>query len=461
MTSTVRVLIAALVITVAAAGGTFALGLKASAGADAFANGPQVGTSSGTQLVSTAFKQVERVYYKPFSAQLLLNGERKSLIAALTKAHVAGVTLPQYSIAGDNTTGDGSVAAGMLATAQKRFAVKVGANGDRTLTEAALSGILNANGDPYTVYLTPREIQSLNEQLDGGDFGGVGVYIEQLRDGRIVLLPIEDLPAYHAGMKAPEILTAVDGKSVKGITIDTVQGLIRGPVGSVVRLATYPYSKPSAKKTFAIARQTILVPTVHAKRENNIEYIRLSDFGQTSAAEIKKALLDGRAHNVKGYILDLRDNGGGLVTAAVDISSYFIKSGTIVSTIDRNGSRNDETANGTAIAGLGPLVILVNKYTASASEITSGALQDYHLATLIGTKTFGKGIVQSIYPMQDGGALKITTQRYVTPMGRDIQHRGIQPDILVPQDADDPRLIDSPADKQLQAAKARLAQLAR
>ena len=237
--------------------------------------------------------------------------------------------------------------------------------------------------------------------------------------------------------------------------------MIRGSVGTTVSIETYPFNRPRPKRSYAIVRQTILVPTVHAEMKDGYEYIRLSDFGTTSADEVKKALVYGRAHDARGYILDLRDNGGGLVDAAVKISSYFIPTGTIISTISRDGDRVDDVTLGTSIAGLKPLVVLVNKYTASASEITSGALQDYHLATLIGTKTFGKGVVQSIYPMSDGGALKITTQRYVTPMGRDIQHRGIMPDIVVDQNADDPSLIGTKADKQLAAAEERLAQTPR
>jgi carboxyl-terminal processing protease len=190
--------------------------------------------------------------------------------------------------------------------------------------------------------------------------------------------------------------------------------------------------------------------------ESGIDYIRLSDFGTTSPDEIRKALLEGRNRGARAYILDLRDNGGGLLDAAVEISSFFIPQGTIVSTIRRDGQRSSEEALGDAIGGLRPLAVLVNKYTASASEITAGALQDYHLATLIGTRTYGKGVVQSIFPLPDDGALKITTARYLTPAGRDIQHHGIEPDIVVNQDPN-PALIDTPADRQLAAAKARLA----
>jgi len=225
-------------------------------------------------------------------------------------------------------------------------------------------------------------------------------------------------------------------------------------------LRAHPFETPSAERTYAIVREIIHVPTVRAKMEGNIDYIRLSDFGLTSGDEMRKALLDGKAKGARAYILDFRDNGGGYLDAAVAISSLFIPHGPIVSTIRRDGGRSTEEALGDAIGGLQPLVILVNKYTASASEITAGALEDYHLATLVGTRTFGKGVVQSIYRLPDQGALKITTARYLTPAGRDIQHHGIEPNILVNQDPN-PTLVDTPADKQLAAAKARLRQLLR
>ena len=188
-----------------------------------------------------------------------------------------------------------------------------------------------------------------------------------------------------------------------------------------------------------------------AKVEDDIEYVRLSDFGSNSADEVRNAFLDGKKHNVKGYILDLRFNGGGLLDAAVDISSLFIPQGTIVSTIDRAGEREVRTASGHAIDAK-PLVVLVNRYTASASEITAGAVQDYGVGTLVGEKTFGKGVVQSLYTLPDKGALKITTARYVTPKGRDIHKKGIQPDIVVTQKPELP-IIDTAADKQLIEAK--------
>lgn len=408
---------------------------------------------SDEHLVALAFRQVERVYYKPVEAQTLLSGEHDGIVHLLRSAGV-NATLPTVRATGDQNT-DLQSSDAQLAYAQSHYARRLKGNGNLAIAQAALRGILSSVGDPYTVYLSPQEIQSLDESLNGGNFGGIGVYILPLRDGQILLQPIDGLPAARAGVKPGDIVVAVDGTRVARMPIDKVERLIRGEKGTPVSITTHPY-KQRKQRTYHIVRDIIHVPTVRAKMENGYDYIRLSDFGETSASEVKRALLYGKAHDAKGYILDLRDNGGGLLNAAIDISSYFIPHGTIVSTIDRHGNTSVSPALGDAIGGLRPLVVLVNKYTASASEITSGALQDYRLATLVGTKTFGKGVVQSIYPMPDQSALKITTARYLTPLGRSIQHRGIEPDVLVNQNPD-PGLIDTPRDKQLAAAKARLA----
>lgn len=409
-------------------------------------------------LVDLAFRQVESVYYKPVDPATLLRGERSGILAYLKSEHLSNAVLPAVRAAGDQSQQLRQLD-GELAFAQKHYAAKAGKDGAAGITEAALRGMLSSLGDVYTTYLSPKEIAGLNEQLSGGNFGGIGVYMYPLKDGRIVLQPIDAMPAAKAGMKPGEIIDSVDGTSVRGLSIDKVERMIRGQQGTAVTIATHEYRRKE-EHTYRIVRQIIHVPTVHAKMEDGYDYIRLTDFGETSADEVRRALLDGKAHHAKGYILDLRDNGGGLLDAAVKISSFFIPHGTIVSTIDRQGNKDEQPALGDAIPGLHPLVVLVNKYTASASEITSGAIADYHLGTLIGTRTFGKGVVQSIYPMPDNGALKITTARYVTPLGRDIQHKGIEPDVVVDQNPD-PALIDTPHDKQLAAAKARLAKLTR
>ncbi|MFN2449908.1 MAG: S41 family peptidase [Candidatus Baltobacteraceae bacterium] len=415
------------------------------------------------QLVALAFRQVERVYYKPVDAQTLVDGERSGLTAFLAGAakskKLGGVSLPIVRASGDQAQ-DLRAMDKELAVAQDRYAAHLGADGRTGLTQAAISGMLNSLKDPYTVYLAPDQIRALNEQLNGGNFGGIGVFIYQLKNGSVVLQPIEGLPAARAGMKGEEVVERIDGSQIDGYPLDRVERLIRGTEGTSVTLLTHDYAKSGAKHRYSIVRQIIHVPTVHQKMEDGYNYIRLSDFGETSADEVRKALLAGKAHHAKGTILDLRDNGGGLLDAAVSISSFFIPSGTIVTEIDREGHREVQYANGSTIAGVTPVVVLVNAFTASASEITAGALQDHRVGTLIGTKTFGKGVVQGIFSMPNGGALKITTQRYLTPAGRDIQHKGIEPNIPVAQ-SPQVDIIDTPADKQLQAAKAFLRRTAR
>jgi len=413
----------------------------------------------GSAIADLTLRRLEIEYYKPIAPETPLNGELDALRSFLHTKKIGAASLPVQTANGDEIS-DGARAATLLAYAQQHYGSTLGTTGDDDLTDAALRGIMTSVRDPYTVYLSPREIQGLDESLSGGNFGGVGVYIYQLKDGRIVVAPIENMPAAKAGMKPGEVVDSVDGKPVRGLPLDHVETMIRGEAGSVVHLRAHPYETPSAERTYSIVREIIHVPTIRAKMEGGIDYIRLSDFGKTSADEMRKALLDGKAKGARGYILDFRDNGGGLLDAAVAISSLFIPQGPIVSRIRRDGGRTTDDALGDAIGGLTPLVVLVNKYTASASEITAGALEDYHLATLVGTRTFGKGVVQSIFPLPDQGALKITTARYLTPAGRDIQHHGIEPNILVNQDSN-PSLVDTPADKQLAAAKARIRQLLR
>ena len=262
-------------------------------------------------------------------------------------------------------------------------------------------------------------------------------------------------------MQAGDIVDAVDGKRVRGLPIDRVEAMIRGEAGSIVNLKAHQYKPPSPERSYAIVREIIHVPTVHAKMEQGIDYIQLSDFGKTSADEVRKALLDGKAKGARGYILDLRIQRRRLR------STRRSPSRASSSRRARSSRRSSATVrvrptrrSATRSAGSTPLVVLVNKYTASASEITSGALQDYRLATLVGTRTFGKGVVQSIFELPDDGALKITTARYLTPAGRDIQHHGIEPNVVVAQDPN-PSLIDTPADKQLAVAKAHIRQLLR
>lgn len=458
MPAPVRALLVALAITAAFFAGAFYFGYHNTTTSSESSDWGQLASlhislpgeaSEDDQLLRLALHQLENTYYKPVDPQTLISGERSGLLSYLKdtlKKKAVQPTLPALSA---STETEAVNALGTeLAYARSHYARLGVAPTD--LTQAALKGMAKSLGDPYTEYLTPREIGALNEELNGGDFGGIGVFIVS-KDNQIILQPIPDLPAARSGMHDVEVVESINGQSVRGFTLDRAERMIRGPEGTQVTLKTHPY-KGTVSHTYRVTREIIHVPTVRQKMEDGYDYIRLSDFGQTSAAEIHKALLAGKARNAKGYILDLRFNGGGLLDAAVNISSYFVPHGTIVTEIDRAGVHDSKLATGAYIPGLRPLVVLVNPYTASASEITAGALHDYHVATLVGERTFGKGVVQGIYTMPNGGALKITTERYVTPSGRDIQHKGISPDVTVSQKLD-VNLVDTPADKQLEAAK--------
>ena len=461
MTARTRLLSAALVVAVAAFGGAF-YAERAAAAPDAaprivLGSGPQiVGLDVATllgrgdpqrQMLELAYERVEHTYYKPFADQLMIVGEQKALTAYLKAKKVADPQVPKNMATGDRTH-DLAILERTLTAVQTRYADLAPKT---TYTQVALVGMLGGLGDPYTTYLSPQEIKSLDEQLRGGNFGGIGVYIvKDQKTGSIVVDPIEGNPAIKAGIHPGDVIVAVDGNSTQSKSLDAVEHEIRGPLGTVVSLTIKRHGSDTAT-VVRVTRAEIHVPSVRAKVENGIEYVRLQDFGTTSADEVRAAFVDGKKNNVHGYILDLRNNGGGLLDAAVDISSLFIAQGTIVSTIDRAGGRDVRSASGRTI-DTKPLVLLVNRYTASASEITAGAVQDYGVGTLVGEKTFGKGVVQSLYTLPDKGALKITTARYVTPKGRDIHHKGIVPDVLVTQRVDLP-IIDTPADKQLIEAK--------
>jgi carboxyl-terminal processing protease len=459
LTARTRIVSAALIVALAAFGGA-AYAERAGASSDQTApvvigDGSQLAGfdlsrflnrgDSQQHLVEMAYDQVEKAYYKPVADQQLVGGEQKALTTFLHARKVENPVVPHAVATGDRTR-DLQILLHTLQTVQARYP-RVAPTA--TFTQVALFGMLSGLGDPYTTYLSPQEESGLDEQLAGGNFGGIGVYIVKDKAGNIVVDPIDGNPAIKAGVRPGDEITAVDGKSVAGVDIDVVEKEIRGPLGTVVALTIKRHDAPT--RVINVTRAQIHVPSVLAKDENGIEYIRLSDFGQTSADEVRAAILAGKKKGARGYILDLRNNGGGLLDAAVDISSLFIPSGPIVSTIDRAGDRDVRDATGHDL-GVKPLVLLVNRYTASASEITAGAVQDYKVGTLVGEKTFGKGVVQSLYPLPDHGALKITTARYVTPKGRDIQHKGIEPDVVVPQPIN-LGTIDTPKDKQLSVAK--------
>jgi carboxyl-terminal processing protease len=409
------------------------------------------------RVIETAYEQVEHSYYQSVNAQRLVDGETKALNCLITGCLKHPKALAGGPLTPGRATGSPDHDLALIESTVDAVTQHYPQAGSKTLvTDVAVGGMLGGLGDPYTTYLSQDAIRALDEELKGGNFGGIGVYIgKDPKTGTVLVSPIEGNPAIRAGVRTGDAIVAVDGRPTAGMSLDDIERRIRGPRGTIVALLVKRHSG-NVLATIHVTREVVHVPSVYASIENGFSYVRLSDFGESSADEVRGAFLAAKKRGVKGYILDLRNNGGGLLDAAVDISSLVIHEGTIVSTIDRAGDREVRTATGNAIDPL-PLVVLVNKYTASASEITAGALQDDHLATIVGTRTFGKGVVQSLYTLPARGALKITTARYVTPDGRDIQHRGILPDVLVDQAVDEP-IIDTPADKQLAEAKAILRQ---
>ncbi|HXM19274.1 MAG TPA: S41 family peptidase [Candidatus Tumulicola sp.] len=402
--------------------------------------------SQDLQILDLSLKRVNDNFYKPVSDAGLLTGERRGLLAFLKKKKIDG-QLPQPDAATGDPDTDAAAANKILNAAFDRYGARVSLD---DLTTAAVSGMLGTLSDPYTVFLSPREVRSLNELMRGGDFGGIGIYIgkdPKTKDVE-VLNPIEGTPASRAGLKPLDIIVAVDGHETKPIDLDSVMGLIRGKVGTAVRLDIE--RKGSARKTYTVVREQIHVPSVsYHLIGKDVGYVQLYDFGDTSEREVTDALDKLLAKGAKAIVFDLRNNGGGLLDAAVQVSSKFIADGPIVSTVNRRGQVETQDAYQDAIQPK-PLVVLVNQYSASASEITAGAIQDSRVGVLLGTKTYGKGVVQTIYDLPGNSAIKITTARYLTPDGRDIDKRGIEPNIRVPMD---PKIVGLQGkDVQLQAA---------
>ncbi len=309
---------------------------------------------------------------------------------------------------------------------------------DAKLIEAAINGMLSSL-DPHSSYMDAKAYRDMQVQTKG-EFGGLGIEVTE-EDGEIkVVSPIDDTPASKAGILSGDVITAIDGDSVQGMTLDQAVDKMRGAVNSAVKLEI---ARKGVKDPieFKIVREIIKVESVRSHVEaGDIGYIRITQFTEQTADGLRSALEKMKteipADKFKGYILDLRNNPGGLLDQSIDVVNAFVDKGEIVSTRGRNpddAQRFDARPGGDLSNGK-PLVVLINGGSASASEIVAGALQDHKRATLIGTRSFGKGSVQTIMPLGEDGALRLTTARYYTPSGRSIQAEGIQPDIQIVED---------------------------
>lgn len=332
------------------------------------------------------------------------------------------------------------VAGGLLASNYKHFGnlIKVVSlvrtqylhpvNSDQ-LVDGAIKGIVNSLGDPYSVYLEPKTFSQLQEQIKGS-FGGLGILVGIKDQYLTVVRTYQGTPAAKKGIAAGDIITRIDDRDAKGLDLETAINLMRGPVGSKINL-TVSRQGVSDPLQFPLVREEISVPTVEGRTLPNtdIGYIVLSQFTERTADEMRETLAKLQGEHVKGLILDLRDNPGGELNAAVNVAKNFIPKGPIVFIDYRSGRDQEFSSEGKTVQL--PLVVLINGGSASAAEILAGAVKDTSAGTLVGTKTFGKGIVQTVFPLDNGAGLKLTTARYLTPNKNDIHQKGIEPDVPV------------------------------
>ena len=296
----------------------------------------------------------------------------------------------------------------------------------------AIRKMLGRLEDPYTRFMNPEEFQ--NMRIDtSGELTGVGITIakDEKTDKLIVISPVEDTPAFKAGILAQDLIVKIDGKDTKGMDVNDAVKLIRGERGSQVTLTI---DRNGKERDYNIVRERIEIHPVRAHVRDTsigkIGYIRLTTFNEHAAKDMQEAIEAQEKEGVVGYVMDLRSNPGGLLYSSINIARMWLDEGTIVSTVDRKGISDKEFAKNKALTNK-PLAVLIDEGSASASEILSGALKDNKRATLLGTKTFGKGLVQSVRPLGDGSGLAVTIAKYLTPNGTDINKEGIPPDVIV------------------------------
>ncbi len=304
------------------------------------------------------------------------------------------------------------------------------------LIEAAINGMLTSL-DPHSSYLAPQDAAQMRLQTRG-EFGGLGIEVTQEEGFVKVVSPIDGTPASEAGIEAGDFITHVDGDSVLGLTLDEAVELMRGPVGSEI-IITVAREGETEPFDVSIIRDTIKLTAVRARTEGETLVMRVTTFNDQTYPNLKEGIekeieAAGGIDNVNGLVLDLRNNPGGLLNQAILVSDAFLEKGEIVSTRGRDVADGERfnAAPGDLIDGK-PLVVLINGGSASASEIVAGALKDHRRAIVVGTKSFGKGSVQTVMPLRGDGAMRLTTARYYTPSGRSIQALGVSPDIVVEQ----------------------------
>lgn len=314
------------------------------------------------------------------------------------------------------------------------------------LLEGAVRGMVDSLGDPYSVFMDKKEYSDMHRYIQGS-IGGIGIYVG-LKDKKIIVVaPIEGSPAYKAGIQREDVIIKIDDRFASDLNYDEAVNLMRGEPGTQVNISIMREGV-SKLLDFTFTREAIDIPTVESdvlKENKNIGYMRLRMFASNTDESVRQQLEELKARGIKGLIVDLRDNPGGDLESAVNIAGVFVSEGPVVYTVDRN--QNVQSYGSEEGGGFDkPLVVLINGGSASASEVLSGAIKDTKTGTLIGEKTFGKGIVQAIFPLGGGDGLKLTTSKYLTPNKIDIHNKGIEPDIevvLTQQDKEDLQLKEA------------------
>jgi len=317
--------------------------------------------------------------------------------------------------------------------------------------DAAINGVLQSL-DPYSSYMNPEIFKEMQTETSG-EFGGLGIEISMESGVVKVIAPIDDTPAARAGVKSGDYIVKIDGKQVQGKTLMEAVNMMRGPVGKPIEITIRRKGLKKAKN-FKIVREIIQIKSVYSKLiDEEIAYIRLRSFNENSSGQLKKEIKKmEKEKKLLGYILDLRNNPGGLLTQAVKISDFFLNDGEIVSTRGRKSRENRKffAKKGDKIKGK-PLIVLINNGSASASEIVAGALQDQKRAILLGENTYGKGSVQSIIPLNNRGAIRLTISKYYLPSGKSISEIGVAPDIKIEEKGEE-FAINTDTDNQLNYA---------
>jgi carboxyl-terminal processing protease len=319
---------------------------------------------------------------------------------------------------------------------------------DDSMTANAITGLLKSLDDPYAMYFDPKHYGYFQEETQG-QFGGIGVTLSVVKGKANIVTVLKDTPAARAGLKAGDEIVKIDGFSKPGWTSEDVVPKVRGKEGSQVKL-TIHRKGVAADFDVMITRAKISTPNIMSEMVgSDAGYIRLMSFNAKASDDVKAAIVELDKKGAKGYVLDLRENPGGLLNQGVDVASLFIKSGPIVRVDERGKPEEVSNATGDMVTNK-PLVVLIDADSASASEILAGALQDYKRATLVGVKSFGKGSVQTIRELGNGGAVKLTIAHYLTPNKRSIDRKGLMPDVLVQMDVT--KQADHKSDTQLQEA---------